>query len=371
MPTANLWQASGLPEQQYPVVSVLRVEDAIASPEQQKDSKSLGQDLAQWAFPFPIVVVKYYQYQTDRDRTEVIQDGLTSGLTKMGLPAISFSKASLNPLRTFPDGHLVLHTKLLSFKVTNDLKWLITVLLNTGGLQKLNAQVTLDCRLLKPGQAAPVWQGVVEGKATWDTGGRYINEQSEKWEQERSTVLRAAIEDAVGNLIAKSGMKQLRTRLQTKAYAKHMKTGQEREAAGKWEEAVSHYGKAYGTAAAIDQSLAAIQAVAQLVRKPSVKPKLSEEVRRYWIQAKSFGDMKQYGEAIILYDRISEAAPWWAEAHFNRAVILANQTRYQEAMTSMKQFLILAPNSPDAREAQDKIYLWELGRGDKVGSGSQ
>ena len=166
-------------------------------------------------------------------------------------------------------------------------------------------------------------------------------------------------------------MKQLHARLRNKAYAKHVKTGQQREAAGDWKEAMSHYGKAYGTAVTSDQSLAAIQAVAQLVRTQSVKPKLPEEARRYWVQATRSVKTRHYGEAITLYTHASEIAPWWAEAHFNRALILANQNRFQEAVTSMKQFLILAPNAPDARAAQDKIYLLELENGHKSAPGSQ
>ncbi len=370
MSTANLWQASSQLEQQRPVVSVLPVEDWITSPDQQEDSKSLGRDIAHWVFPFPLVVLKYHQYQTDRDRTAVVQDGLTAGLTKMGIPALARSEIALEQARSLPDGHLVLRTKLRSFKVTNDLKWLILLFLNTGGLQKLNVHVTLDCQLLKPGQATPVWEGMVEGNAAWDTGGRYINEQSEKWEQERGTVVRAAIEDAAGNLIGKSGITQLRARIRNKAYATLVRTSQEREAVGNWDEAISHYGKAYGTAVTSDQSLAAIQAVAQLVRKQSVKPKLPEEARRYWAQAASFVETKRYGEAITLYDQVLERAPWWAEAHFNRALVLATQDRYQEAMTSMQQFLILAPNAPEARAAQDKIYQWEL-KGHTSVSGNQ
>ena len=100
--------------------------------------------------------------------------------------------------------------------------------------------------------------------------------------------------------------------------------------------------------------------MAEAVRKLPNGPELPEDARRYGVQATTAAEHKSYDEAVALFTQSLEEAPWWAEGHFNRALLLANQTRYQEAITSIKQFLILAPNAPDARAAQDKIYQWEL-----------
>jgi hypothetical protein len=42
------------------------------------------------------------------------------------------------------------------------------------------------------------------------------------------------------------------------------------------------------------------------------------------------------------------------------ALLSAQQDRFQEAIGYMKKYLLLEPNSSDARGAQDKIYEWEL-----------
>jgi len=100
--------------------------------------------------------------------------------------------------------------------------------------------------------------------------------------------------------------------------------------------------------------------IAKLVSDLKTLPPISEEVRRYGVQATSQVEKKRYDEAIKLYDKALDIAPWWAEGHFNRALVLATQSRYPEAVASMKAFLVLSPQSPDARAAQDKIYEWEL-----------
>jgi hypothetical protein len=64
--------------------------------------------------------------------------------------------------------------------------------------------------------------------------------------------------------------------------------------------------------------------------------------------------------AATLYQRALGVAPWWAEGHYNQALILSDQQRYAEAVTAMKAFVLLAAASPDARTAQGKLYEWEL-----------
>lgn len=89
------------------------------------------------------------------------------------------------------------------------------------------------------------------------------------------------------------------------------------------------------------------------------KPALPEEVRKYRVQAEFAAKQKRYDDAILFYSSGVKLAPWWAQGHFNRALLLAERTRYREAAASMNKYLQLEPNAPDARAAQDKIYQWE------------
>lgn len=89
------------------------------------------------------------------------------------------------------------------------------------------------------------------------------------------------------------------------------------------------------------------------------KPGLPEEARRFLVQSRSFVEEKNYPKAIELYDRAMKIAPWWASAHFDRALLLEQMGRYAQATLSMKRYLHLSPSGEQAREAQDKIYEWE------------
>lgn len=88
-------------------------------------------------------------------------------------------------------------------------------------------------------------------------------------------------------------------------------------------------------------------------------PVVPEDVRRYQVQADFMIDQRRYGDAIRIYGDGLKAAPWWPRGRFNRALLLAEQKRYREAIQEMNRFLMLEPSSPDARIARDRVYQWE------------
>jgi hypothetical protein len=98
--------------------------------------------------------------------------------------------------------------------------------------------------------------------------------------------------------------------------------------------------------------------MARQYRESQPKPSLTEEARRLFVQANFAVEQKRYADASNLYEAGLRLCPWWPEGHFNRAMILTIKelSDYREAVREMKKYLMLAP---DARDAQDKIYLWE------------
>jgi tetratricopeptide (TPR) repeat protein len=87
---------------------------------------------------------------------------------------------------------------------------------------------------------------------------------------------------------------------------------------------------------------------------------LPEEARKCFVQAEDVVNNKDYNSAVNLYYKGLEAASWFPKAHYNLAILLAeHQQNYPEAVAEMKRYLELDPNAPDARAAQDKIYVWE------------
>ena len=94
-----------------------------------------------------------------------------------------------------------------------------------------------------------------------------------------------------------------------------------------------------------------------LAAKP--KPQLPEAARRFKVQAEGAISDKEFSSAADYYQQALEIALWWPNGHYNRALVLSESDDYLDAIVEMRRYLLLAPNAPDARAAQDKIYDWE------------
>lgn len=101
------------------------------------------------------------------------------------------------------------------------------------------------------------------------------------------------------------------------------------------------------------------QEVVAQYRALAVKPPLPEEVRKFRVQAEFAAGQKRYDDAVRFYGEGIKLAPWWAQGHFNRALLLAETRRFRDAVSAMDRYIQLEPNAADARAAQDKIYQWE------------
>jgi tetratricopeptide (TPR) repeat protein len=100
--------------------------------------------------------------------------------------------------------------------------------------------------------------------------------------------------------------------------------------------------------------------VADKYRALEVKPTVSEEQRKYIVQANGFNDPRNYDKAIELYQKAIEVDQTaYPGAYSNLALLSAQVEKFDAAIYYMKKYLMLEPESPDARSAQDKIYLWE------------
>lgn len=94
-------------------------------------------------------------------------------------------------------------------------------------------------------------------------------------------------------------------------------------------------------------------------RDPASRPPLPEDVLKYKVQAESAVKNWRFVDALLPYQRALTVAPWWPEGHFNVALVYGELGLYPEAATYMKYYLRAAPDAPNARAAQNKIYEWE------------
>ncbi len=106
--------------------------------------------------------------------------------------------------------------------------------------------------------------------------------------------------------------------------------------------------------------LALFEPIAARYRELNIKPTISEEQRKYIVQANSMTEQKLYRQAQAKYLKAIEIDPTsYPAAYSNMALLAAQENHFHTAIFRMKQYLMLVPDAKDARSAQDKIYEWE------------
>jgi tetratricopeptide (TPR) repeat protein len=92
-----------------------------------------------------------------------------------------------------------------------------------------------------------------------------------------------------------------------------------------------------------------------------VKPTVTEEQRKYIVQANALNQQKMYEKAIELYNKAIEIDQTaYPAAYSNLALLSAQLQKFDAAIYYMKKYLLLEPEASEARSAQDKIYEWEI-----------
>lgn len=114
--------------------------------------------------------------------------------------------------------------------------------------------------------------------------------------------------------------------------------------------------------AKIAKDLEDFQRVVDEYNKLPEKQTMTEEQRKYVVQANALNEEMNYGKALEAYDKVIKINPVsYPAAYYNMALITVAWVKdYKSAISYMKKYLILLPDAPDARAAQDKIYEWEL-----------
>lgn len=98
---------------------------------------------------------------------------------------------------------------------------------------------------------------------------------------------------------------------------------------------------------------------ARKYREAAVKPPLSEETRRCQVMAEDALNNKEFEKALDYYLKGLASDPMWPQGQFNAAIIAGELKIYDTATLHMKHYLELCPESPDAKAARDRLYLWE------------
>ena len=292
-----------------PMVTLVHLTEVIASEKYRSDPTYFGP-----------------RFVGDLPRTDAVRGAILAHLEKAGVAAEYRPEAIQDGRPAAVDRPFQLSVQIRQFEVLQESPF------------KLKAVVALGCQLARQGDHSLLWQGSAEGTD--------------------DKLLVVAIDQAVDNCVKPAVEFVQRGRRET--YVKLLEMIKTNESSGNRSQALTLYAQAYRVALGPEQKGMVLDAMGRLLRTSSPLPSLPEEARRLAVQAGVLVQEQRYQEGLAKYAAALDLAPWWPEAHFNSALLLADQARFPEATTEMKAFLELAPGSPDARAAQDKIYEWEL-----------
>jgi tetratricopeptide (TPR) repeat protein len=109
------------------------------------------------------------------------------------------------------------------------------------------------------------------------------------------------------------------------------------------------------------QEIENFKPVAEAYLALTEKPGISEEQRKYLKQAMVMNEEQQYQKAVLLFNKAMEINPVaYPAGYYNLALVASLAQNYPYAIFCMKKYMMLMPNAEDVRDAQDKIYEWEV-----------
>lgn len=313
-----------------PTAGALWVED--------EKTTALGES-REGAFLFVLPVTD--RFVSTRERGDLVAGAIQSALKDSGLTFETRSDAWRPDALPASSGRVALVVKVKAAEVVNKTMFAVLGMVPSS----VEARVALEARVIRAGGAAGA-------AATFEGTGRARH-------GEPSAAFRDALLAAARDLVARSGVREAAQGAQDDAFVSAKAKAKDAEAAGDLPLALAVLSRAFATAQDRTRAEELFDDIARVLTSMPVKPALSEKDRRTLVQAELSARERRFEEAIRLYSALGDAAPWYAPAYFNRAVLLAERGRHDEAIEAMKRYLKLAPDASDARAATDKVYEWE------------
>lgn len=285
-------------------------------------------------------------YNADTTRAEAVRIAARAYLMNDGIAVMDLGSNAAYQFNNLPEGELGMQFSIRAMNVdTNFSGVLPLIIINIFLYTDYVTHIALDCQLLQSGNPQPLWSGTIDQK--FDDEVKFHD----------------ALSQVVDACITQSNFKGERAMLLTqrsRAYRSMMEQAIAKQAAGQVYDALDMYSEAAVKGLLPEERDEAFAALARQYVLLSRKPELPEEARKFGVQAEAAVRQKNYAAAVDLYRSELRIAPWWPNARYNLALVLAELKRYPDAIAEMKKYLALAPNAANARQAQDKMYGWEL-----------
>ena len=107
------------------------------------------------------------------------------------------------------------------------------------------------------------------------------------------------------------------------------------------------------------REFAQFQGQAKAWREAAVKPAMPEAAREHQVLAEFAFKEKNADKAISEYSQALSVYPTWPEGQYNLATLAGEKKMYNVAIHHMKEYLELAPDSPDVQAAKDSVIIWK------------
>jgi regulator of sirC expression with transglutaminase-like and TPR domain len=91
-----------------------------------------------------------------------------------------------------------------------------------------------------------------------------------------------------------------------------------------------------------------------------MKPPVPDAARVRSLLAEEALRDKNPKQALKYYLQGLELHPMWPQAWFNAALISGELRDFDNAAEYMQNYLMLAPDAPDASQARDQLEMWKI-----------
>lgn len=102
------------------------------------------------------------------------------------------------------------------------------------------------------------------------------------------------------------------------------------------------------------------EAMSNVLKNNPLLAEVSEEARKHALRAELLIKEGNFSQAVIEYKKAIQIAPYVPKLYYNCAQVCAEIKNYSDAIRSMKTYLIVAADAPDARKVKDDIIMWEF-----------
>lgn len=102
-----------------------------------------------------------------------------------------------------------------------------------------------------------------------------------------------------------------------------------------------------------------IKAVAGMKKDPAVPEDVERNMARGTAFAQKASDSLGYKKAITEFEAAANGAPWLALAYYNMGVMQEKAGLFNDAIQSLRFYLMAAPDAKNARDVKNKIYALE------------